>query len=94
MARPLGGVDGRGAAVVGEAVRRGGRPGRPRTPRTAKDDGQLGTVSAAGSRPNSREHSLFGEGSRPKARDLRLKARDLRPKARNLRPKARDFRPK
>ena len=37
-----------------------------RTAGTAKDDGQLGTVSAAGSRPNSREHSLCGEGSSAK----------------------------
>ena len=42
MAKPPGGVDGRDAAVVDEAVRRGGRLGRPRTPRTAKDDGQPG----------------------------------------------------
>ena len=98
---------GQGAAVVGEAVRRGGRPGSScgwrsrqagwsagaapdtpdcqgrRTAGTAKDDGQLGTVSAAGSRPNSREHSLCSEGSSAKSEGFSAKGEGFSAKIEN-----------
>ena len=45
----------------------------PRTPRTAKGDGRPGTVSAAGSRPNSREHNFCGEGSSAKGEGFSAK---------------------
>ena len=44
-----------------------------RTPRTAKGDGRPGTVSAAGSRPNSREHNFCGEGSSAKGEGFSAK---------------------